>query len=74
MVAPAPTTVPTTTRPTTPPPRPTTRPPAIPAAAPVPPASMAQEIEKQRRWGLTALVLLIGGGAAAARIRANRER
>jgi len=36
--------------------------------------SVAQEVAKQRRWGLTALVLLIGGGAAAARIRASRER
>jgi hypothetical protein len=46
----------------------------MPAVAIAPPPGVAAEVTKQRRWGLTVLVVLIGGGAAANRVRATRAR
>jgi len=69
------TTVPTTSPPTRPaaPPPPTTVPAALPLGALPAPVSVAAERDKERRWGLTAVILLIGGGAAASRMR-SRDR
>jgi hypothetical protein len=66
------TTVPTTvpTRPVASPPR-TTVPAALPVGALPPPISVAAERDKERRWALTAVILLIGGGAVAGRMRSR---
>lgn len=42
----------------------------VPTAGPV--ADAGERVEKHRRWGLTALVLILGGGAAAAHVRRGR--
>ena len=74
-----PTTTPTTTAPTTP----TTPPPASPAGRaqvlPTSPgtlkvASVSPEVVTERRWALTAIVLIFGGGAVATARARRRAR
>jgi hypothetical protein len=71
--------VPVTTVPTTPPPRPRTAPPpttvpaTLPAGALPAPIGVAAERDKERRWALTAVILLIGGGAVAGRMRSRNR-
>jgi hypothetical protein len=72
--------VPVTTVPTTSPPRPRTAPPpttvpaTLPEGAALPaPVGVAAERDKERRWALTAVILLIGGGAVAGRMRSRNR-
>jgi hypothetical protein len=71
--------VPVTTVPTTSPPRPRTAPPpttvpaTLPASALPAPIGVAAERDKERRWALTAVILLIGGGAVAGRMRSRNR-
>ncbi|MEV8613152.1 hypothetical protein AB0383_35480 [Amycolatopsis sp. NPDC051373] len=43
-----------------------------PVATPQPVADAGHRVEKQRRWSVAVLVLVIGGGAAAAHVRRGR--
>ncbi|GHG10238.1 MULTISPECIES: DUF6923 family protein [Amycolatopsis] len=69
---PAPVVTPTPSTPAPPPPPPTT-----PRARPEKPAEpvvrdTGRRTEEKRRWGLTALLLVLGGGAAVAHVRRHR--
>jgi hypothetical protein len=82
------TTVPPTTPPPTTPPPTTTTPPAttlvvlppppvatddpLPTSEAIPVADVTERTQ-QRRWGLTALLLIIGGAAAGSRMRSSRR-
>jgi uncharacterized protein DUF6923 len=67
---PAPVVTPTPSAPVPPPPSPS--PHARPAEKTEPVVDTGQRTEEKRRWGLTALILVLGGGAAAAHRRRHR--
>jgi hypothetical protein len=51
----------------------TTPPAEDPAPAVVAEPAVDTERMRQRRFGLTSLILIVGGGAAATRVRSNRR-
>ncbi|HEY2063302.1 MAG TPA: hypothetical protein VGH57_33340 [Amycolatopsis sp.] len=69
---PSPTPTPTPSAVQAPPPSPTPsgRPKPQPSASPV--VDTAAHVKEQRRWGLTVLILVLGAGAAASRVRRGR--
>jgi hypothetical protein len=79
-VAPVPTPTPTPTPVVTPPPRAVEPPPPPPSKRHVQPTEepapvvqdTAARTQEKRRWGLTALILVLGGGAAVGHVRRHR--
>lgn len=67
---PSPTPTPSAVQAPPPSPVPSGRPKPQPSASPV--VDTAAHVKEQRRWGLTVLILVLGAGAAASRVRRGR--